>query len=407
MQKIIQIGFLVITIVLLMLTTSSDILVQNMLQPIEQKTEGIKILRKYDTDVLENRIETLCKKYYVQGLSIAVFSGDHDIIYKQSYGYSVLESKVPASEKTYYRCASVSKTVTAMLAMMLYDAGRLDLDADIADYMGLKIRSPVYRDVPITPKMLLTHTSSIIDTAYYSNSLSQCSCLPLEVLAKRGFYSGAKPGTEFIYSNLGAGMLTGVIEGASRERFIPYSVAVFENIGIDASYITKNLSKEYLANIYSGGILQFSPTRNCADEEYFSNIPLGQMYRLGHGDLMITAEGLAKVGMILANEGRLAGRQILRSSTVDRMHKPIVLTSDQPPIIRGLGVQRFDTILPGMSLWGHQGNAYGMIGGLFYNTKNNWGVAILTNGCSQVKSDNSAYDINKAIVQAVYNFWFR
>lgn len=66
---------------------------------------------------------------------------------------------------TKYRIASVSKTITGILAMQLQEQGRLDIDKDISAYMGVRVRSPKYPDAVITTRMLMTHTSGVIGGA--------------------------------------------------------------------------------------------------------------------------------------------------------------------------------------------------------------------------------------------------
>src|SRR5437764_12993785 len=59
------------------------------------------------------------------------------------------------------RVASVSKMVTAIGVMKLVDEGRLNLDRDVSDYLGWRLRNPSFPDRPITLAMLLAHTSSV------------------------------------------------------------------------------------------------------------------------------------------------------------------------------------------------------------------------------------------------------
>ena len=61
-----------------------------------------------------------------------------------------------ASGKTCFRIASITKWVTAIGLMTLYDQGKLDLDKDIGKYLGVKVRNPAFPNVPITARMLLS-----------------------------------------------------------------------------------------------------------------------------------------------------------------------------------------------------------------------------------------------------------
>ena len=64
-------------------------------------------------------------------------------------------------EDTCFRIASITKWVTAIGLMTLYDQGKLDLDKDISSYLGFKVRNPAFPDTPVTTRMLLSHTSSL------------------------------------------------------------------------------------------------------------------------------------------------------------------------------------------------------------------------------------------------------
>ena len=66
-----------------------------------------------------------------------------------------------ADEDTCFRIASITKWVTAIGLMTLYDEGKLDLDKDISTYLGFTVRNPAYPNTPITARMLMTHTSSL------------------------------------------------------------------------------------------------------------------------------------------------------------------------------------------------------------------------------------------------------
>src|SRR5687768_11651332 len=61
------------------------------------------------------------------------------------------------------RIASVSKLVVAIGVMRLVEEGRLDLDRDVAAYLGWPLRNPAFPDRPISLRQLLSHTSSLRD----------------------------------------------------------------------------------------------------------------------------------------------------------------------------------------------------------------------------------------------------
>jgi CubicO group peptidase (beta-lactamase class C family) len=65
------------------------------------------------------------------------------------------------------RIASISKLVTAIGVLRLVDQKRLDLDRDVSDYLGWRLRNPAFPDAAITLRLLLSHRSSLRDDADY------------------------------------------------------------------------------------------------------------------------------------------------------------------------------------------------------------------------------------------------
>ncbi len=69
--------------------------------------------------------------------SIAVAVARHGkIIWERGFGWADRENRVPATEHTAYSLASISKPVTATGLMTLVQAGRVNLDHPINDYLG-------------------------------------------------------------------------------------------------------------------------------------------------------------------------------------------------------------------------------------------------------------------------------
>ena len=116
------------------------------------------------------------------------------------------------------RIASISKLVTTIGAMRLVEAGQLNLDADVSGLLGFSLRNPAFPQVPITLRMLLSHTSSLTDRAGYWN-------VPLgqdirSITGKpEAWDSQHAPGTYFRYTNLNFPLVAQMMEAASGERF--------------------------------------------------------------------------------------------------------------------------------------------------------------------------------------------
>jgi D-alanyl-D-alanine carboxypeptidase len=80
------------------------------------------------------------------------------IVYEHSFGFANLQFHVPATTRTRYRIASITKAFTAVLVLRQYEQGRLDLDKTIKDYL------PDYAGEAggvVTVRELLHHTSGL------------------------------------------------------------------------------------------------------------------------------------------------------------------------------------------------------------------------------------------------------
>ena len=88
------------------------------------------------------------------------------IIFYDTVGYKQINNEdssqnIKANYKTIFRIASISKLFTTIAIFQLVEKGLVDLDTDISDYLGFEVRNPNFPNIPITIKMLLSHTSSL------------------------------------------------------------------------------------------------------------------------------------------------------------------------------------------------------------------------------------------------------
>ncbi|HTE90938.1 MAG TPA: serine hydrolase domain-containing protein [Terriglobales bacterium] len=173
---------------------------------------------------IESAIAKFMSANSVPGVSVAVVeNGENE--WSQGYGMSDLENFVPATSRTLYRLASISKPLTATAAMQLWERGKLDLDAPVQKYC------PAFpqKEWPITTRQLLGHLAGI--RHYRSDSQDD-----LEVGNTKHFNDGieaglkffandplvAKPGTKFSYSTQGFTVAGCAIEGASGEKYVDF-----------------------------------------------------------------------------------------------------------------------------------------------------------------------------------------
>ncbi|MBQ2756468.1 MAG: beta-lactamase family protein [Oscillospiraceae bacterium] len=352
-------------------------------------------------------MDKIFEQFKVVGGSIAVFEKG-EVVYLHHYGTANIEKEITVSDSTRFRIASVSKAVTALLAETLVDEQKLNIDDDICLTVNEKLRDPRYPNEPITTRQLLTHTSGLIDGGSYQTAIKEIPFKSLDELLDEGnIRSGAKPGTKYTYTNFGMGLVSGVIEGASGKRFYDYAdEKLFAPLDMDAGYVVEKIDdRGQIATMYNlEREITAEPSGWKAMWQDYVNIPIGQMYLLGQGELYISARDLARIGCVMAGDGSVDGVSIISKERLDEMHT-VYFTDEKTGVQRGLGVQAFDNIIEGKTLWGHQGTAYGMISGLIYDRKEECGFVVLTNSCYAAKRKN-VFEINRAVIEEFQQYFY-
>jgi hypothetical protein len=156
----------------------------------------------------------------IAGAVVAVVK-DGKVLTERGYGYSDVEKRAPVDPKrTLFRPGSVSKLVTWTAVMQLVEQGKIDLDADVNQYLDFKI--PPRDGKPVTMRNIMQHTAGFEEQA--KGVLSDDPNAPgFEALLKqwvphRVFPAGSTPA----YSNYGASLAGYVVQRLSGEPFNAY-----------------------------------------------------------------------------------------------------------------------------------------------------------------------------------------
>lgn len=305
--------------------------------------------------------------------------GEHEAI---TCGFSRLRPRLPASERTCFRVASVSKLVMAFGALSLVASGQLALDADISSVLGYPVRSPHAPDVPVTLRMLLTHTAGLRDEGSYGSRGMQPGCTLAELLGDPGNWLPQRPGDAFHYTNLGAGVCGVAMERASGLPFDELmSQRVFAPLGIRATYDPRRVAPSSdLADGYAVRAL-LPPLRRYDAAALAARPPEPfdpeRDYLIAAGRLILDSRAMARLIRLLASRD---GMGVLPTALLDLMRTPQDGLGGIAHAGRGLNVAFLPDVFPGGSILGHQGVAYGMCAELFADPARGCGVGVMTNG---------------------------
>lgn len=356
---------------------------------------------------LETEIQETVDKLNVVGLSISVIE-NNKISYSQGFGYADIDKNIKTDTNTIYRIASISKSITASAIMKLYEEGKFKLDDDINDYLnGFEVRNPNFPDEKITFRMLLTHTSSIIDGDTYSTIYD---------IQDFGDY---KPGDQFEYSNYGYNLLATLIEQISNQDFEDFvQENIFKPLNMKASF---NLNKfedvDNIAVLYGidedGNYYErLNDKKRIEDNIVISStvrdkdgkIPLGNAFKYSPtGGLRTSPNELAKFMIMLSNKGLYNGTRVLKKDTVELMEQ-IHWYGDALNGLykcKGLGLHITDDLIEGSRLIGHTGEAYGLLSNMFYDENRKFGYIMMLNGNNYKFGDDGFTKVEKEIAKII------
>ncbi len=349
------------------------------------------------------------------GMSVVGICGA-EVMDVYHFGKADLERNIDVTDSSMYRIASISKSITAIGLMKLWEEGLFNLDDNISNYLGYEVINPDFPQDSITFRMLLSHTSSLQDgSGYTSFIVDTYQQMPppsiAEILLEDSAYyttdtwSNHRPGTYFQYSNLNFGVIATLIEKISNTRFDVFMREnILEPLEVAGSYNIHDIENiNNVAVLYRNGIPQadnyqgtYPPPPNYDLYEIGSN---GSLFA-PQGGLRISALELSKIMMMLMNNGVYFNGndsiQILEPSTID-----LTLTSQWQynggngnnyyNLFKNwcLGFQKTtntpngDVVIDGVNLYGHPGEAYGLISDMYFEREKNFGLVFITNGYYQ------------------------
>jgi CubicO group peptidase (beta-lactamase class C family) len=142
----------------------------------------------------------------IPGLVVGVVI-DGELAYSKGFGYADVEKKTKPDLDTVFRIGSITKSFTALATLALRDDGALALDDTLTSFVPEASRFvyPTRDAPPITLRQLLTHTSGLPRTGNLTDPKATSESDIMKALSGQALEN--VPGTTFVYSNLGFGLL--------------------------------------------------------------------------------------------------------------------------------------------------------------------------------------------------------
>lgn len=266
------------------------------------------------------------------------------IAFFETFGMMDIKAQKPMAKDAILRFYSMSKPITSVALMMLYEEGKIKLDDPVSKYApqfkGLKVYAEsgnVDAKRPMTVRDLLRHTSGLtygffgntaVDKMYREKATLGGDGDLEDMVNKLGeiplLY---QPGTKWHYSVSTdmVGYLVEKVSGRPLGEF--FEERIFKPLGMkDTAFYVPAEKVDRFAVCYSFALI-------VSDDPAKSRYLKKPAMRSGGGGLLSTAPDYLRFCQMLLNKGQLDGKRLLRSETVEMM------TRNQLPE----GVSRADT----------------------------------------------------------------
>lgn len=285
-------------------------------------------------------IDSMMADQNIPGVQVAV-SVSGTTAWSEGFGWADVEQRVPVWNYTRMRIGSVSKTITSAAIGKLMEAGSLDLDLPVQEYVPY---FPEKEKGAITTRLVAGHLAGI--RHYRGDEFLSDEHYPtvregIEIFREDTLLF--EPGSDYSYSSYGWNLVSAVIENASGEPYLEYMRSeVLDPLGM------KQTVADYTTPIIHHRTDYYAQN----DEGQLQNAPyVDNSYKWAGGGYLGTAEDLLIFGEAMM------GDDFLSRDTVEELWQPME-TADGESTGYGIGWSSGEDE-QGRAWVGHSGGSVG------------------------------------------------
>ncbi len=296
---------------------------------------------------MDGLMQSTMDSHKAAGAMVSIIQ-DGDLLFQRGYGYANIADSLEVNpERTLFRIGSISKLFTWIAVLQQVEAGNLDLDRDVNDYLE-SFQVPDTYEEPITLRSLLSHTPGFEDILLQLFMREEDDIPSLQEILKKQMPRRVSPPLEVAaYSNHGSGLAQYLVEKVTGLPFETYAdLHIFEPLEMESSTFSQPLPRR-LANRMATG---YSFSDGTFREEGFEIVPMA-----GAGGASTTAADMAIFMEALLNHGQRDTIHIMDSLTFSTMKTPVLThAKNMNPTLHGL----LDISPRHVRVIGHGGNTF-------------------------------------------------
>lgn len=333
--------------------------------------------------IRESELEEIINKYVednkktTAGMAYAVFNGEKEIAFGY-YGYVDKENNIKVDKDTVFEWGSVSKVMVWVSVMQLAEQGKINLQADIREYLPRDVLKNLNYDNNITMIHLMNHSAGFQES--YTDIFVKDAEAYLnleEAILEHQPEQIFEPGTVVAYSNWSTALAAYIVEQVSGLDYVQYvHTNIFEPLGMEHSAIAMDLSDNKWVAEKRKELMSYDIAGNKI-EDVFYYIPL---YPVGMctstlEDFEVFAKSLMDENTVLFSD----------SNTWKEMFTPTDYYSGTEIARNYHGMWMIPL---GVQTIGHGGNTAGCSSYLLMNLESGIGIVVMTN-----QANESVYNV--------------
>jgi len=274
---------------------------------------------------------------------VAAVSRDGKVVYFESLGLMDIASDKPMQKDTLFRTYSMTRQVTTIAALILYDQGKFEMNDPIQLYLpefkdqtvllssdSLDISEVKPRVGDITIQHLITHTSGLggRGSRLYRENKVRDKSISLDQMVSNaaGIPLFHNPGTEFRYGIHATilGKLIEVWSGKPLEEFL--NEELFSKLGMDSTmFWASGADQDRLATVYR-------PVDGKLTPHEIETVPFTERPGLIEGGvgLLSSVKDYLNFSQMILDLGVFENQRILKKATAEMIYKNAVPESAMP-----------------------------------------------------------------------------
>lgn len=269
---------------------------------------------------------------------------DGRLIFARGYGYADIATRTPVvADKTLFRIGSVSKLFTWTAVMQLVAAGKINLDANVNQYLDFKV--PEAFGKPVTMRELMTHTAGFEETIrdLMVPTPQQLPSLRHYLIANMParIYP---PGKIVAYSNYGAALAGYIVQRVAKQPLHEYIAEhILQPLGMSHTTTLQPVPAALRAGLATGYLGAAAGKR----------VPFEPVVPWPAGSVSATATDMAKFMIAQLQGGQFEGASILSPAATALMHTQQYAAA---PGMNGFDLGFYQGNRNGLQIIGHGGD---------------------------------------------------